>query len=180
MQARDGKTKKHVWAGAVVLLVVAAGLVAYVGLADKQPVYHSPGGEYSVHYPQDWEPALANGIAIFSPKGHNTADKANVTIVVSAMKPDWAKDFEQSLAKGLEAVGARYALLEKSSSANQGSPVSKYVYSVTIHGRTLKNTVYVFELAKDKAAVMTCSGLAPREAARESQFQLFADTFQAQ
>jgi hypothetical protein len=177
MQATAGSAKKYVRTGAIVLLALALGLAAYRGLAKHRQTYQSRDGAYSVEYPENWEPVVSNGIVTFYQKNGNTEYKTNVTIVISAMAPDWRQDFEASLANAFAAIGAKYALLENAQLSLQGRPVNSYTYSLSMDGRNLQNTVYVFEIGKNKAAVITCSGLAPRDAALEAQFKMFAETF---
>lgn len=177
MQVRKGVTGKYVRTGAIVLLLLALGIAAYVGLAKHHKTYRSQSGEYTVQYPGNWEPVDSNGVVTFYEKDNNSESKANVTIVMSAMTPDWKNDFENSLANAFAGVGARFALLEKSKYPTQGRPVDRYVYSLSLNGNDLKNTVYIFEIGTSKAAVMTCSGPHPRDASLDAQFSVFTETF---
>lgn len=178
MQASNGSASTSAKRAVIVILVaLAVGLATYLVSAEHRPTYRNPGGDYTVQYPPTWTPVKSGGLVVFRPKAAPSAEQASVTIVVSAMKPDWDRDFETALAKGLTDAGHQFALLGHSTRSTPHGPVKAYDYSLTFQGKKLQNTVFVFVLGKDKAAVMTCSGPEPRSAALAARFQIFTDTF---
>jgi hypothetical protein len=168
--------RRRVRLALVVLLALGLGLAGLV-LAMRPRTYLSPDGIYAVRYPRQWQPSHTGGLVTFREKDAGSEPGPSVTIVLSAMPPDWRVDFEDSLAKGLAALGGQYHSLGKDTLRIDGQEVGRYRYLLSLGPRKLRNTIYIFPLDKEKAAVMTCSGPDREDASLEAEFEAFARSF---
>lgn len=154
------------------LFVVALAIVG-LSLALPSPTFTEPGGAYAVRYPRDWQASAVGGVVTFQAKDPGRDTGARVTIVLSRLAGDWPAHFEDDLAKGFAALGARYALRGKDSLTVAGAPVTRYRYDLELAGKAQYNTVLVYALAPDKAAVMTCTALRRDDPQDAAHFAVF-------